>query len=120
MLTTDLIMIDMREVSGQISCYVKIMKDKYGEMLLNIMMMGKFLTEYFLLIKKMNYDSDKLALYVIKRVLSILKKLEKVHEDYYIEYEKGFQNILDFIREDQTFRRIALEEGGVPKQFHSL
>ena len=115
--TPGLLMMEMRDCSGAISRHVKITKDKYGEIQLNIATINEFY--------KFNYDdvlifgahrADKFATYVCNKAQLVLKKLEKIHEDMYLEFEEGINEMLRNIHRYPPTQRIATEIG-LPKEF---
>lgn len=86
---------DMRNLNAQITTHVKVTKDKYGEVELTLYLLNTFFENQFKLLEKYNSKSDTLALYVAKRTEFVLKKLPKLHEDYYIEFEREVNKLLE-------------------------
>jgi hypothetical protein len=88
-------MMDMRDLNGKITHYVKITKDKYGEVELTLFMLNTFFERQLPLLEKYTRQSDSLAQYVAKRTEGILEKVKKLNEDYYIEFESGINLLLE-------------------------
>ncbi|RYU95961.1 hypothetical protein [Emticicia agri] len=88
-------MMDMRDLNSRITNHVKITKDKYGEIELTLYLLNSFFDNQFSLLEKYNSKSDTVALYIAKRTEFILKKLPKLHEDYYIEFERDVNKLLE-------------------------
>ena len=88
-------MMDMRDLNGRITNHVKITKDKYGEIELTLYLLNTVFDHKFKLLEKYNSKSDTAALYIAKRTEFILKKLPKLHEDYYIEFESDVNKLLE-------------------------
>jgi len=88
-------MMDMRDLNGRITNHVKITKDKYGEIELTLYLLNTFFDNQMKLLEKYNSKSDTVALYIAKRTEFVLKKLLKLHEDYYIEFERDVNKLLE-------------------------
>ncbi len=88
-------MMAMRDLNGKITNHVKVTKDKYGEIELTLYLLNMFFENQFKLLEKYSKKSDTIALYIAKRTEFILKKLPKLHEDYYIEFERGINQLLE-------------------------
>ena len=61
--------------------------------------------------------SDTLAPYVVKRTAALLKKAEKLHEDYFIEFRKDLNELLHYIWEFKPTAVFAQEEG-LPRKWN--
>ena len=85
---------DMRELNSKITMHVKVTKDKYGEVELTLYLLNTFFENQFKILEKYSSKSDTLALYIAKRTEFILKKLPKLHEDYYVEFEQDINKLL--------------------------
>lgn len=85
---------ELRELSSKITTHVKVTKDKYGEVELTLYLLNTFFENQFKMLEKYNSKSDTLTLYIAKRTEFILKKLPKLHEDYYVEFEQDINKLL--------------------------
>ncbi len=89
-----LLMMDMRSVNGMITAHVKTTKDKMGEISLTLYLLNRVYDEQMPHLATYSSRSDTLADYVAKRTQFILQKLEKLHPDYYIEFEEDVNKLL--------------------------
>lgn len=89
------LMMDMRDLSGMINHYLKVTKDKYGEVELQLDLVLKFFDNQPDFMDKYTSRGDKLAQYVAKRAETILGKLNKLHDDYRIEFERDVNRMLE-------------------------
>ncbi|RFS15409.1 hypothetical protein [Emticicia sp. C21] len=89
------LMMDMRELNSRITMHVKVTKDKYGEVELTLYLLNAFFENQSKLLEKYSSKSDTVALYIAKRTEFVLKKLPKLHEDYYIEFERDVNKLLE-------------------------
>ena len=90
-------MMDMRTVSGYISRHIKVTKDAYGEVDLTIHMLNAFFDHHADLLQRLNSRTEKCAIYVAKRTDAILKKLNKLDPDYYMEFEENMNKLLRYV-----------------------
>jgi hypothetical protein len=93
--TAGWMMMDMRDLNGRITHHVKITKDKYGEVELTLLLLNAFFENQEKLLKKYSSKTDTVSLYIAKRTEFVLKKLPKMHEDYYIEFEREVNKLLE-------------------------
>jgi hypothetical protein len=90
-------MMDMRTVSGYITRHVKVTKDTYGEVDLTIHMLKSFFDHHAALLQRLSSRTEKCAIYVAKRTDAILKKLNKLDPDYYMEFEGDMNKVLKYV-----------------------
>ncbi|MCX2741050.1 hypothetical protein [Pontibacter anaerobius] len=88
------LMMDMRAVNGMITRHVKYTKDKEGEVQLTLLLLRRFLEEHLVFIVAHLFRADTLQDYLVKRMLFVLQKLDKLHEDLYVEYEEDVNYVL--------------------------
>ncbi len=85
----------IRQVSGDITHHVRITKDKYGEIELNLLMLNELLREHQIFI--INSDSEKykrkLFLYVVNRIFRTMVQLQKIHEDLRLDFSEAFETL---------------------------
>ncbi len=92
--TPGLLMMSMRDWNGEISRFVKIHKDKLGEIILTTFLVdAAFAGQKKMLEEKAN-RAEKFAEYACKKADFVMKKLEKVHEDYYLELRDDVNTML--------------------------
>ncbi len=109
------LMMYMRSVNGSITQHVKTTKDKYGEVSLTLHMLNRMYDEQMPHIQKLTSRSDNLAYYVAKRTQFILEKLQKMHSDYYIEFEDDVNKLLQRVHSTAPSR--YAQELGIPKRW---
>ncbi len=90
-------MMDMRTFSGDISQHLKITKDKYGEIELTIYLLLTFFEYQSEMLRIHNSKSDSCAEYIAKKADGLMKKLSKFNSDYYVDFERDVQQLLDYI-----------------------
>ena len=88
------ILMDMRNLSGDISYHVKITKDKIGGIELNLFLLNTFLETYAGILKTYSSKADTCALYIAKKAQTILNGLNKLDEDYRVDYVKDTNQML--------------------------
>ena len=116
-LTPGLLLLYLRNWNARITEHVQATKDKSGEVSLTIFM----LVEAFRIHRQMldsfpDRRSDTFAPYVVKRLKSILSKAEKLHEDYFIEFRRDLQELLQHIWSFRATAQFAKEEN-LPKHW---
>jgi len=95
--TPGLVMMELRSFSGAISRHVKITKDKYGEIQLTLLLVNiPFRTQSEILFDN-QHRADTFASYVCKKAQDIFKKLRRLNRDYYIDFEKNVNEILEHL-----------------------
>ncbi len=91
------IMMDMRSLSGDITHHVKITKDKYGEIEMNVMMLNTFFEHHAEQLRSYTSRSDKCALYMAKKTETVIKLLAKLDEDYYVDFVEDVNRLLVYV-----------------------
>ena len=106
------LLLDLRAISGVINRHVKITKDKYGEVELNLFMLTRILE---LLGSHLRYASPwhsrTLNEYMAKRILKMLTLLEKIPEDYHADFQQGFRELAEALEQQNNFLRVAKRLG---------
>lgn len=91
------IMMEMKSLSGTIAYHVKITKDKLGAIELNILLLNTFLTRFSDKLQKYSSRSDKCALYIAKKALTIVNGLNKLDDDYRFDFRNDANNMLKLV-----------------------
>jgi len=105
----------LRHWNARINEHVLATKDKSGEVSLVLFMLAEaFRLRHEMLQSFPERRSDTLAPYIVKRTASILAKAKKLHEDYFIEFRRDAQELLEYI---WAFRPTAVlaKEQGLPR-----
>jgi len=115
--TPGILMMNLRALNGRITEHVKITKDKLGEVTLTLYLLAEAFRLYLPKLQKISFHSPaNFSEYVIRRLQFALKKAEKLHEDYHLEFKDELQNVLDFVHHFSSTARIA-KEGEVPRRW---
>lgn len=88
------LLMDIRYISGDISDHVRITKDKFGEISLNLQMLIEVLTinRMHLLATKPN-NCIKFYTYIVARAFKILLLIKAIDEDYLIEFKEDLEKL---------------------------
>lgn len=90
----DYIAIEMRRISGKISHHVKITKDKFGEISLNLQMLNEVIDQNsFSLSHSKPQKSTKFYNYVIVRAFKILLLINLLHEDFLLDFKDDLKKL---------------------------
>jgi hypothetical protein len=91
------ILTEMRSLSGDIAYHVKITRDKYGEADLNVYLLNAFLEHQADQLRTYSSRTDKCALYMAKKAQTALNRLAKLNPDYYVDFEREVNALLQRI-----------------------
>jgi hypothetical protein len=107
-LTPGYLLLHLRHWNARITEHVQATKDRSGEVSLVLFLLAEAFRLHEGMIHSFPHKrSDTLAPYVVKRCASILKKAEKLHEDYYIEFRSDAQDLLAHIWNFQPTAKLA-------------
>ena len=85
---------EMRYISGSISHHVKITKDKFGEISLNLQMLNETIEQKaFSLAHSKPQKSNKFYNYVIVRAFKILLLIDALHEDFLLDFKEDLERL---------------------------
>ncbi len=116
-LTPGYLLLDLRHWNARITEHVQATKDKVGDVSLSVFLLAEAFRRHDEMLKRYpDRRSDTLAPYVVKRVSALLKKAEKLHEDYFIEFRRELNELLEFIWGFKPTARLAAE-AGLPKKW---
>lgn len=103
---------DTRYMSGEINDHVKITKDKFGEVSLNIKMLIQLLKINNERIQAYTYSkSYTLCIYVIARAFKILLLIKAIDEDYFIDFKEDLALLGELIGQNSMLMRTAINNG---------
>lgn len=106
------LLLDIRSLSGKINHHVKITRDKYGEVALNLFLLNRTMELLGDKIKRAwPHRSQSFNEYVIKRSLKLLKLLEKIPEDYRADFQSDFEQLASYLFQQPNMQRVARQEG---------
>lgn len=114
--TPGLIMMELRNFSGTITRHVKVTNDKYGEARLLLLLVNLPFRHQRALLDRKAKRAEKFAVYVVKKAQTAMKKLEKLDQDYYIEFEKDTNEMLGYLHDYSPTAPLTADYG-LPKQW---
>lgn len=103
---------EMRSLSGDITEQVKITKDKFGEISLNLLMLNEILKtnkpqiSFFYRVK-----AHKFAVYIIARAFKLLVLIRAMHEDYLADFRDDLAMLGELIAENELLMKTAINNG---------
>lgn len=97
-LTPGYLLMDLRSINAEITRHVKTTKDKLSEVLLPIIMLNTAFERHMPMLKRFTRNrSTTFTKYVIQRLTTVLKKLDKLDPDYYLEIEADLNKLLAYV-----------------------
>ncbi len=106
------LMMDMREISGEITEHVKIAKDKFGEVSLNLLMLNEVLTIHNKrILEATQGKARKCCTYIIARAFKILILISKLHEDLLLDFNDELERLGQLISENSYLMKTAMQNG---------
>ena len=106
------LLMDVRDISGEINEHVSITKDKLGEISLNCLMLRQLLELNNERIGAETYGKAyTLCIYIIARIFKILMLIQKQHEDLHIEFSEDIETIGKLIGKNHLLMKTAIQNG---------
>lgn len=103
---------DTRFLSGEITNHVKITKDKFGEISLNMKMLIHLLTINNDRIQSQTYSKAyTLCIYVVARAFKILLLIKAIDEDYFLDFKEDLALLGEVIEQNPMLMRTAINNG---------
>lgn len=103
------LLLDLRNLSGKINQHVKTTKDKYGEIELNFFMLNKALELMGERIRPFSsIKARTLNEYIVRRILKLLKLIDKLHEDYRLDFHPVMVELAGHMGEQPTLMKTAI------------
>lgn len=100
---------DTRYISGDINEHVKITKDKFGEISLNIKMLNHLLLLNNEKIKNQSYaKAYTMCVYVIARTYKILVLIKAIDEDYFLDFKDDLATLGELITNNSLLMKTAI------------
>lgn len=107
-----ILMMDMRDLSGEINEHVDITKDKYGDISLNLLLLNEILT---LNHSKIDESSPKkvykLGVYIVSKIFKILILINSLHEDLHMEFQNSLAELGNVISKSDHIMDVAIKNG---------
>ncbi len=115
--TPGYLLLDLRHWNGRITEHVKTTRDKFGDVELRLWMLNEAMRLYGPMLDRFPVNrSDTLAPYLVQRTVYILKNLEKLHEDYYVELRDPLNRWLSSLHAFKPAAPLA-KEAGIPRKW---
>ena len=106
------LLMDVRDISGEINEHVSITKDKLGEISLNCLMLRQLLELNNERIGSETYGKAyTLCIYIVARIFKILMLIQKQHEDLHIEFKEEIETIGKLIGKNHLLMKTAIHNG---------
>lgn len=104
---------DIRFLSGDITEYVKITKDKFGEASLNLLLLKEVLrhTNHHIASSRWNTKFKKIGVALLARAFKILTLIQKLDQDYFIEFENNLEETGQLLGENPNLMKMAIHCG---------
>jgi hypothetical protein len=106
---------EIKRLNSTITRHRRVTADKYGEVELGLYMIGAVLSSGNNFLEILSSRTEKLSLYLVKRMIMILKNLSKLDKDYFIDFEKDTSFILGEMHKKIT--RIYARQLDLPTKF---
>ena len=107
-----ILLMDVRDISGEINEHVSITKDKLGEIILNCLMLRLLLEQNNERIAaEKQGKAHTLCIYIVARVFKILLLIQKQHEDLHLEFSEDIEAIGELIRNNTNLMKTAIHNG---------
>jgi hypothetical protein len=104
--------VDIRYISGDINEHVRITKDKFGEISLNLQMLIEVLTVHRIHINNSKpKDVYKVLIYVIARAFKILLLIKALDEDYLVDFKADLSQLGNLIGSYDLLMKLAIQNG---------
>ena len=102
------LLLDLRSISGSINRHLRVTKDKYGEIELNLFMLNYSLDRLAGQLRRFGHQKSKtLDVYIVKRAQKLEKLIDKLHVDYQLDFSDDYQKLIQHIDTLPNTRRMA-------------
>ncbi|HET6560003.1 MAG TPA: hypothetical protein VFG54_21935 [Prolixibacteraceae bacterium] len=106
------LLMDIREISGEINQHVSITKDKVGEISLNCLMLRQLLERNNQRIASESYGKAyTLCVYIVARLFKLLMLIQKQHEDLHLEFREDIETIGEYVGKNPNIMKTAIYNG---------
>lgn len=95
-------LMDLRNLSGEITRHVQATKDKYGDISLNLQLLTGALSRCGnRMLEQPPRKSETLRNYIVRRSLKLIRLLDNMHEDLRMDFQPEMQTLGDLIAENR-------------------
>lgn len=106
------LVVEMREMSGDINELIFVTKDKFGEVWLNLVMINEILEKNIKNLKGQSSNQTyKLYIYIIARIYKIMGLTLKLDEDLWLELREPFEKLADLLTTDPYLGKLCISNG---------
>ncbi|MCM4155043.1 hypothetical protein [Gramella sp. AN32] len=103
---------NVRYLSGDITEHVKITKDKFGEASLNLLLLVEVLKHNNPnILNTTPRKARKFCVAVIARIFRVMMIIDKLHEDYLLEFEENLNKLGELMGENPYLMKAAINNG---------
>lgn len=103
---------DIRYISGDISEHVRITKDKFGEISLNLKMLNQLLKLNNVRIQNQSYaKAYTMCIYIIARAYKIMLLIKSIDEDYFLDFKDDLSILGELIGNNPLLMKTAINNG---------
>ena len=101
----------IRKLSAEITEHVKITTDKFGDVYLNLFLINKIL-EHNEKLGRQRFDAVyKLYIYLINKIIKALIQIQKLDEDYWLEFDEILTDIDFQLHENLYLEKLCINNG---------
>lgn len=101
----------VRKLSGEITEHVKVTTDKFGDVFLNLFLVNTIL-EHNDKLSRQRFDAVyKLYIYLINKIIKALIQIQKLDEDYWLEFDKILTDIDFQLHENLYLEKLCINNG---------
>ena len=87
----------VKSLNAKVTRHRRVTLDKYGEVELGVYMVKSVLKKHGKFLDIITAKTEKLSIYLVKRMIMILKNLNKLDQDYWIDFEGDVNTILGIL-----------------------
>ncbi len=101
----------VRKLSGEITEHVKVTTDKFGDVFLNLFLVNTIL-EHNDKLSRQRFDAVyKLYIYLINKIIKALIQIQKLDEDYWLEFDEILTDIDFQLHENLYLENLCINNG---------
>ena len=101
----------VRKLSGEITEHVKVPTDKFGDVFLNLFLVNTIL-EHNDKLSRQRFDAVyKLYIYLINKIIKALIQIQKLDEDYWLEFDEILTDIDFQLHENLYLEKLCINNG---------
>ena len=101
----------IRTISAEITEHVKVTTDKFGEVYLNLILVHQILENNDSFAQQRFDNVYKLYIYLINKIVRALLLIQKIDEDYWMEFDEILGKIDDKVHENRYLEKLFINNG---------